>query len=61
MDQLRARLQGDCPSTTPEPIKPIVSEQLEVFDEIPVTSMEVAPTPSLRRSTRQRCPPVRFS
>ena len=43
-------------SLDPLPIKPIVSEQLKVLDEIPVISMEVAPTPSLRLSNRQKMP-----
>ena len=61
MDQLRARLQGDSPSTDPQPVKPIVSEQMEVFGEIPAESIGVVLTQSLRRSTRRRRPPVRFS
>ena len=35
MDQLKALLRDDSPSTNPQPVKPIVSEQMEVFDKIP--------------------------
>ena len=59
MDQLT--LQSDSPSTNSQPVSPIVSEQMEDFEEIPAAAIEVAPTRSLRHSTRQRHPPVRFS